>query len=270
MKIMTFCFCSDEFESKLATDGLRLPEQYFIKDRNYPPSRLPRPQPNVPSKYVDAHSGSEYDQNAIVNHLSSTSLQKWIKESITLEMRLLFLRTRNLDISQKNQMVADVIKAMFPNINGTNLKVHAKSIRRNFYDWRNILWTNIKTKYKWMYSHNTTTIKELNKLLVSRHVHEIFRPWLQYIPNTISQETEQVLRDVILFGFWCLMNYTTKPHNEFFTANADLYTINIDFKSISGYNIATSMDMSKYEISAPRSFKNNPEETASFKKRKSN
>ena len=37
-------------------------------------------------------------------------------------------------------------------------------------------------------------------------------------------------------------------------ANTDLYTISSDFRSLSGYNIATSMDLSIYEVSAPRSY----------------
>ena len=37
-------------------------------------------------------------------------------------------------------------------------------------------------------------------------------------------------------------------------ANTDLYTISSDFRSLSGYNITTSMDLSIYEVSALRSY----------------
>jgi hypothetical protein len=41
------------------------------------------------------------------------------------EMRPL-LRTRNLETAQKNQLLEDIIKTMFPNIDVVHLKIHAK------------------------------------------------------------------------------------------------------------------------------------------------
>ena len=187
--------------------------------------------------------------------LNSSSLPKWIKDLILSELRLLFLRTRNLDVSQKNQIVKDLIKIMFPNVNNQYLNLHAKDIRRSFYDWRNVLWTNLKNKYEDLTSsNNNITMEELNKLLENKDIHEIFKPWLRYAPNIILPEVEQILQNVILFGFWCLLKVVTDPHYKFFMANTDLYTISSDFRSLSGYNIATSMDLSIYEVSALRSY----------------
>ena len=224
----------------------------------------------MPSKYIEVYSENELDQIAMAELLNkSITLPKWVKEAILLEMRPLFLRTRNLDTAQKNQLLEDIVKTMFPNIDVVHLKIHAKDCCRSFYDWRNSLWTSIKTKYENSIhsatntntntNNNTNTIDKLGNSLKNWHIHEIFRPWLQHIPGTISQEVEQNLRDVILFGFWCLRNFPTTSHDKFFAANTDLYTINVNFKSVNGYNIATSLDLSKYEISATRSYKNSKE-----------
>ena len=111
--------------------------------------------------------------------LNSSSLPKWIKDLILSELRLLFLRTRNLDVSQKNQIVKDLIKIMFPNVNNQYLNLHAKDIWRSFYDWRNVLQTNLKNKYEDLTSsNNNITMEELNKLLENKDIHEIFKPWL--------------------------------------------------------------------------------------------
>jgi len=97
-------------------------------------------------------------------------------------------------------------------------------------------------------------MEELNKLLENKDIHEIFKPWLRYAPNIIPPEVKQILWNVILFGFWCLLKVVTDSHYKFFMANTDLYTISSDFRSLSGYNITTSMDLSIYEVSALRSY----------------
>ena len=188
-----FFFCSDGFERMLSVDGLKLPELYFI-NQNYPLSPLQRPQPNVPTEYLDTFSKKNLDQNAMASLLNSSSLPKWIKDLILSELRLLFLRIRNLDVSQKNQIVKDLIKIMFPNVNNQYLNLHAKDIQRSFYDWRNVLWTNLKNKYEDLTSsNNNITMEELNKLLENKDIHEIFKPWLRYAPNIIPPEVEQIL-----------------------------------------------------------------------------
>lgn len=48
--------------------------------------------------------------------------------------------------------------------------------------------------------------------------------------------------------FHCIENYHDDAHNRFYTYNGDLYTVNNIFNSSSGYDIAASMDLSKYEI----------------------
>ena len=238
----------------LSVDGLKLPELYFI-NQNYPLSPLQQPQPNVLTEYLDTFSKKNLDQNAMTSLLNSSSLPKWIKDLILSELRLLFLRTRNLNVSQKNQIVKDLIKIMFPNVNNQYLNLHAKDIWRSFYDWRNVLWTNLKNKYEDLTSsNNNITMEELNKLLENKDIHEIFKPWLRYAPNIIPPEVKQILRNVILFGFWCLLKVVTDPHYKFFMANTDLYTISSNFRSLSRYNIATSMDLSIYEVSALRSY----------------
>ena len=177
----------------LSVDGLKLPELYFI-NQNYPLSPLQWPQPNVPTEYLDTFSKKNLDQNAMASLLNSSSLPKWIKDLILSELRLLFLRTRNLDVSQKNQIVKDLIKIMFPNVNNQYLNLHAKDIWRSFYDWRNVLWTNLKNKYEDLTSsNNNITMEELNKLLENKDIHEIFKPWLRYAPNIIPPEVKQIL-----------------------------------------------------------------------------
>src|SRR2546423_8892923 len=58
-----------------------------------------------PSKFFRKKNGLSDQRKAMASLLNSSSLPKWIKDLILSELRLLFLRTRNLDVSQKNQIV---------------------------------------------------------------------------------------------------------------------------------------------------------------------
>jgi hypothetical protein len=65
----------------------------------------------------------------------------------------------------------------------------------------------------------------------------------------LTIENEVILKNLILFGFYCLENYPQDAaHKKFFSFNGSLYTVNCDFPSTSGYNVATSIDLSKYDV----------------------
>jgi|SRR6266536_1581685 len=74
--------------------------------------------------------------------------------------------------------------------------------------------------------------------LKDQHIGEIFSLWFKCSHESLSQENIDALRN---------LNYED-VHNRFFTHNGNLYMISNVFYSTSRFDIAASMDLSKYEI----------------------
>ncbi|GES86835.1 hypothetical protein GLOIN_2v1883811 [Rhizophagus clarus] len=74
---------------------------------------------------------------------------------------------------------------------------------------------------------------------------------------------ERALQNVIIYGIRCLSEEVdddkTARHN-FFMANTDLYTINLDFAYTDKIDVTRSMELSHYYISAARSFPEDDDE----------
>ncbi|GET50715.1 serine/threonine protein kinase [Rhizophagus irregularis DAOM 181602=DAOM 197198] len=211
----------DDMEEEFLSSGLQLPK-FYLKNRRYPTSI--RPYANSPEKFTD-----------LINELKS-----------------LFLRTRNLDKSNNNQIIEDFLASLLPTFMNDHpdiLHNVAKSFRKTWSYWRNTLWDNIKLRYE-TYQKRKEKDESLDfkPYLKGRHIEEIFNLWLKFLDKPISQENENSLKNLILFGFHCLEIYNSDARDHFFTHTGNLYTVNNIFNNLSGYNIGSSIDLSKYEI----------------------
>ncbi|GBC32379.2 hypothetical protein GLOIN_2v1766892 [Rhizophagus irregularis DAOM 181602=DAOM 197198] len=124
-----------------------------------------------------------------------------------------------------------------------------KVFRKTWSYWRNTLWDNIKLRYE-TYQKRKEKDESLDfkPYLKGRHIEEIFNLWLKFSDKPISQENENSLKNLILFGFHCLEIYNSDARERFFTHTGNLYTVNNIFNNLSGYNIGSLIDLSKYEI----------------------
>ena len=64
--------------------------------------------------------------------------------------------------------------------------------------------------------------------------------------SRLSNNEEMILKNLVMFAFYFLIKNQKTVHDEIFSFTGNLYIINCNFSST--YNIATSMDLSKYEI----------------------
>ena len=74
---------------------------------------------------------------------------------------------------------------------------------------------------------------------------------------------EGALRNVIIYGISCLIKEVDDDktaRRNFFMANTDLYTINLDFACTDKIDVTRSMELSHYYISAERSFPEDDDE----------
>ncbi|GES89236.1 proline-rich protein 36-like [Rhizophagus clarus] len=229
----------DNFERQLINNNLELPSQYFTKERHYPRSPSPRPNANVPDKYTEPKTSREYSQKQMSEILENnySSLPKWILDIIYVKLRALFLRTRHLDHSSRNLMIEDIII---------------------FDGWRSELWSNIGFVYQ-----NSCTNDNISQLKSKVSVSTIFRQWLTCVSNELSEEMERALQNVIIYRIRCLseeVDDDKTARRNFFMANTDLYTINLDFACTDKIDVTRSMELSRYYISAARSFPEDDDE----------
>lgn len=211
-----------------------------------------RSQYTVPKEFIDSRNSSiSQEQLATLLSTSYDSITKWIKEVILGELKPLFLRIQRLDDSKKNFILQDFFTSLFPtfaNNNREKLIIISKDFRKTYNNWRNILWKKILERYTKYKNKKEVSEVEPNLYLQNRHINDIFHSWLKYTSGTLTEENENALKNLIVFGFYCIKNYSSEhAHDKFFSYNGSLYTINCDFPSSSGYNIATSMDLSKYD-----------------------
>ena len=177
---------------------------------------------------------------------------KWVRTAVINELKTLFLRTRLLDESSKNLIIQDFLALLFPtfvNCYPNNLGDMARTFRKNWISWRNVLWDKINERYKVCQKRKENdSEKPVGFYLKNQHLNEIFSLWFKFTHDPLSRENIDSFRNLILFAFHCIENYQDDAHNRFYTYNGDLYTVNNIFNSSSGYDIAASMDLSKYEI----------------------
>ncbi|GES84067.1 zona pellucida sperm-binding protein 4-like [Rhizophagus clarus] len=255
----------DNFEQQLINNNLELPSQYFTRERHYPRSPSPRPNANVSDKYTEPKTSREYSQKQMSEILENnySSLPKWILDIIYVELRALFLRTRHLDHSSRNSMIEDIISKLFSHFskkkeNKQKISFMGKRFRKVFDGWRSELWSNIGFTYQ-----NSCTNDNISQLKSKVSVSTIFRQWLTCVSNELSEEMERALQNVIIYGIRCLseeVDDDKTARRNFFMANTDLYTINLDFACTDKIDVTRSMELSHYYISAARSFPEDDDE----------
>lgn len=236
---------------------MSLPSLYLENGR-YPAFKdlTQRSKYTIPREFTDSHGNSSLSQDQVASLLSTSydSMTKWMKELILSELKPLFLRIRTLDESKKNYILQDFFALLFPTFAKSNhdkLTSISKDFRKTYNNWRNSLWKKLLDRHKLYvnYKNEVDDIKP-NLYIKNQHIHDIFGPWLKFVSgSSLKAENEDALKNLVIFGFFCIDNYPeeAKAHDKFFSFNGSLYTINSDFPSFSGYNIASSMDLSKYD-----------------------
>ncbi|CAB4398847.1 unnamed protein product [Rhizophagus irregularis] len=111
-------------------------------------------------------------------------------------------KTRNLDKSNNNQIIEDFLASLLPTFMNDHpdiLHNVAKSFRKTWSYWRNTLWDNIKLRYE-TYQKRKEKDESLDfkPYLKGRHIEEIFNLWLKFSDKPISQENENLLKNLIL------------------------------------------------------------------------
>lgn len=237
-------------ERELIDDGLLLPSQSLVHER-FPSSLAQRPKYVVPKELISPYGRESFTQEDLKQIFSGREIPKWVKEFIFGELKPLFMRTRHLDNSKRNNIIKDVLTILFPRFaeeNHERLVALAADLRKSWNNWRNMLWKKLSTRYKKYINRLENADKPENPIsyLKCNYINEIFDPWLKFVSNNLSKENEEALRNLVIFGFHCFKKHPEDAHERFFSSTGNLYTINCNFPS--GYNVATSMDLSLYEI----------------------
>ncbi|CAG8638125.1 6710_t:CDS:2, partial [Scutellospora calospora] len=207
----------DNYESEILKDGLNLPQVYF-EDGKFP--SVPRRAHDVPASFTK--HGRTMSSKEICNYYTiNKEFPRWINDLFRGEMHALFIRCRNLDDPKTNGIIKKFLKILVPEIGEQNFDDAALKFRSTFIEWRHFL-VNI----------NIPAIRE---------------------ESTISNNFEKLLTDVVRAGIWALISYNQKDAQIiFFNLNNDLYTVNMTILTLSGWNVATSIDLSRYNFTAQR------------------
>ncbi|CAB4401914.1 unnamed protein product [Rhizophagus irregularis] len=147
-KSVTLIIHMDEIENELVEAGIGLPEKYFVNGR-YP--KTSRPSARSPNELSDPSGYSSLNQQQLSSILLINSMPKWVRNFIINELKPLFLRTRHLDQSSKNRIIQDFLTILFPKfveLHPDKLNEVAKSFRKTWSYWRNMLWDKINERYR--------------------------------------------------------------------------------------------------------------------------
>lgn len=77
-----------------------------------------------------------YNQERLVEVLSEIVMQRWIKEFILGELKLLFMRTRLLDNSKTNRVIQDFLTILCPKFAKSNQERLIAIVRKTWNNWR--------------------------------------------------------------------------------------------------------------------------------------
>ncbi|CAB4415685.1 unnamed protein product [Rhizophagus irregularis] len=257
----------NEYERSLSSTGYQLPSLFFDKDGGFPFST--RPMSNPPENLQNPEDKSWLDQYMIDKVLRDNKLNnEWLYNNLRDELHSLFLRTHNLDVS--NKLLKDFVMTMYTSLNAMQIRDSlADRLRGCNNDWRCKLWKKIIALYNSLRQKydkdDQLSAMDLSDFLVNENIQQVFKQWTGNISPDAIKNASDALKNVILIGFRSLESADSqeKAHDIFFNLHTDLYTVNLDFPT--DYNIGTSIDLSPYNFvsqsrkSSPKKIKDNHE-----------
>ncbi|CAG8812534.1 4788_t:CDS:2, partial [Cetraspora pellucida] len=104
---------------------------------------------------------------------------------------------------------------------------------------------------------------EIDKIFATMTARDVQKVWQQFLVNinipairedsTIANNFEKLLSDVVRAGLWVINFFQPKDAQAiFFNLNNDLYTVNLNVLTLSGWNVASSIDLSHYNFTAQK------------------
>ncbi|CAB4395610.1 unnamed protein product [Rhizophagus irregularis] len=175
----------DEIENELVEAGISLPEKYFVNG-SYP--KTSRPSARSPNELSDPSGYSSLNQQQLSSILLINSMPKWVKNFIINELKPLFLRTRHLDQSSKNRIIQDFLIILFPKfveLHPDKLNEVAKSFRKTWSYWRNMLWDKINERYRLIQKRREKSGQSVAHHLKNHHLSDIFSLWFKYTTDPV-------------------------------------------------------------------------------------
>ncbi|CAB4401334.1 unnamed protein product [Rhizophagus irregularis] len=135
-------------------------------------------------------------------------MPKWVRNFIINELKPLFLRTRHLDQSSKNRIIQDFLTILFPKfveLHPDKLNEVAKSFRKTWSYWRNMLWDKINERYRLIQKRREKSGQSVAHHLKNHHLSDIFSLWFKYTTDPVlSQEDLNSLKNLIFFAIHCI------------------------------------------------------------------
>ncbi|CAG8668933.1 7454_t:CDS:1, partial [Scutellospora calospora] len=103
----------------------------------------------------------------------------------------------------------------------------------------------------------------IDKIFATITARDVQKVWQQFLVNinipairddsTVSNNYEKLLTDIVRAGIWAINFYNLKDAQAvFFNLNNDLYTVNLNVLTLSDWNVATSIDLSRYNFNIQR------------------
>ncbi|CAG8809515.1 16904_t:CDS:2, partial [Racocetra fulgida] len=130
-----------------------------------------------------------------------------------------------------------------------------------FIEWHHVLWNKIIRLYEELQIRAKSD--DIQAIFAKINADDIEKVWHQFLINidiaAIRDESngsnnfERLLLDVVRNGIWALTYYKQKPAQAVFVnLNNDLYTVNLNVLTISGWNVGTSIDLSRYTFNGQK------------------
>ncbi|CAG8627872.1 17892_t:CDS:2, partial [Cetraspora pellucida] len=105
--------------------------------------------------------------------------------------------------------------------------------------------------------------EKIDKIFAAIMVRDVQKVWQQFLVNinipaiyedsTIANNFEKLLSDVVYAGLWAIIFFQPKDAQAiFFNLNNNLYTVNLNVLTLSSWNVASSIDLSRYNFMAQR------------------
>ncbi|RIB12063.1 hypothetical protein C2G38_2201709 [Gigaspora rosea] len=217
----------DDYEFELHRDGLNLPLAYY-ENRRFP--FVPRCSHDVPASFTK-HGKPITSTKLCDDYAAYKEFPKWVAELFQNELHALFIRCRNLDDAKSNAIIKKFIKILVSEIGDQDFDDAASKF--------------------WAKSY------EINDLFANLTADDVQKEWHQFLVNidieaihgksNSSNDFELLLLNVVRVGIWVVNFYDPKDAQSlFYNLNNDLYTVNLNVLTVSGWNVTTSIDLSRY------------------------